>query len=235
MTKRVGVWIQMHLLLIEMIFIILTFIASLFMGFTNRYQELMITLLVFIGSEFILLIIGYLEPIMRYIRQENRFRQTRTGKEDLKSIIKTAKKNVVIIGSTLSSLLPLTAEINNLSSDITVELFYIDPEFLSANDGFCDLINRADINQFQTEHDFFMTKIYSLLKQRSNTLFYKMSFASPITYIAIDTANHSGQILAEHYMRGEADDLAFLVKPGCELYDIYRQQIDFIREASQNN
>lgn len=231
--RKVGTWIQTHLVLVEVILVLGVFIVSLLMGLTARYEELMITLLVFLGCELIFLIIGYLDPIMQYIKKDFYYNQTRSSVSRSHELVKSAKESVIIVGSTLSSVYSYKKDLLELSSrGIRIELFYSDPNSIRTNQNLCQIIKKASFDEYFAAHQYFITGVYNELHEKPNITFYTYEGVSPITYIGIDVNRHSGRILAEHYIRGKECDLAFLVKPGCELYSIYRDQLSQIQENS---
>lgn len=233
--RHLKKYIQTHLELIQITLILAVFIISLAAGLTKSHDELMITLLVFLGSEIFVLTIGYLDQIMDYIFNEAKLIQTRSGSTDLKSFISGARNNIIIVGSTLSSLDSFKRELKNLPTNIKIDLYNTDLGYMKQNEELCRLQNHTDIQQFESRYNFFLQNVLSFLSSRENLHCFSLQHAMITTYIGIDTEmeSSSSQILAEYYTLGEEYDLAFLVKPGCDLYNTYREQLRKIESLNK--
>lgn len=204
-------------------------------GFTDLQTELMITLPVFLCTEIFVLTVGYLDKIMEHIQNESKCIQTRSGSTDLKSLLKAAKNDIIIIGSTLSSLDPIKRELKDLSSAIKVELYITSLDYMKSNTELHKIPNYRDVHHFENRYNFFIENVLPYLKSRENTDCFSLKFVWGTTYIAIDidTQSTSSQILVEQYTLGDDYDVAFLIKPGCELYDIHRNQIELIKNLDK--
>lgn len=119
-------WISNRLPIIQGIILILFFIISLIAGLNEWQNALMISLLLFIGCEFFLLIIGYLEQIMQYIRNVEKTQLTTSEDVDIKHYIKSAKYDIFISGSSLSCLSSVYRTLKELNPIIKLELCNLD-------------------------------------------------------------------------------------------------------------
>ena len=223
-------WISNRLPIIQGIILILFFIISLIAGLNEWQNALMISLLLFIGCEFFLLIIGYLEQIMQYIRNVEKTQLTTSEDVDIKHYIKSAKYDIFISGSSLSCLSSVYRTLKELNPIIKLELCNLDKEYMASHSDLFSVIN-ASKEQFDSRYLTFETDVLCHVKNRPKTNIYSINAVSPITYIGVDLEHPSPNsiIVGMHYTFGNDYDLAWIAKPGSVLFQRYKTQIEEIR------
>lgn len=229
MLNKINNCIKEHLIGLENIIILLAIIVSVFF---NQKIEFENTLLLFICIEQMIIVYGYLETIISHTKKSKNFIQTITGVTDLKKLIASAKHDITIIGSTLKSIDIIKTELRNLSDKVDLKLYSVDSNYISTVGDAYKMMGCKELKEFRDRGDFFSGSVWKYLKERTQNEFHYINSLVPITYIGIDIKEHSlcTAILAEHYLfdNSKQEGIAFLVKPGTELFYIYAKEISYL-------
>lgn len=233
--NKIKSWLVGHLVETQATLIILIFIISILSGLTEKTDVMMISLLVFIGTEFLVISIGYLERILKKVGDSK--------KSDVEVIInnklewidftKNAKHDVFLSGPTLGSLNNDRRVFYNIPQEVKLKFLVHDFEVKETIKAYCYVCKPKDnIDQLTIKHQVFKSFISNDLKDFDNVEIRVTKTPLHIIYMGCDIFKHSNntKIRAQHFLRkyvdrSSDDKLIFSAEYGTSLYEVYEKQL----------
>lgn len=230
-----------HLVQLQFVLIIIVFLISLISGINDNSTAMMITLLVFVGSEFIVLSIGYLEQIMNVLKSFDSSKYS-----DVRVIINKplewidyaaiAKNDIFLSGPTLGSLVNYRRSLLNIPPNVKVRMLVHDYNNFETIAAYCKVCKPNSTPQKLKDKNKMFLNLIDEFEGTNNIEIRVTDVPLHIIYIGCDIYNSSevSAIRAQHFLRKykipvdvmDIDDkLIFETQYSSSLYEIYENQI----------
>lgn len=246
--KRIAVWIQSHLLHVQITLTLLTVIICVVFASLDKQQELLIALLSLIGIDFFVLSIGYLEKTLKNTSSIIDLLKN-SGQSDIKliqrneldwiSAVKDAQHDVFISGTTLHTYVEGKAVLSKIDN-ISFRIMTLDIGNSDILTSFTKMRYQKGSNQRYIALSNVFKDLYSAVRAKSNFKFSVSDRITPMSFFAVDIQQPSCNtfIRVQHYLHEkEAKEatISYIIKPGCPLFDVVKDQIEILWENSKKS
>ena len=242
-------WIMEHLSYVQGILVLSVTVIAAITGYVKNYYLLIVALLIFVGTEFTLITIGYLELILKHVSSEN----DKTGKVsevvindhlEWKDLVSKSKNDIFISGVTLGSLYNERRFLEGIPENIKVNLLVHDVTNDEVTRQYCLLcVPKASFMSLKNKQGLFMNLANDLGKKKNMTI--RMTDQPLyIQFVGCDVFDESNTsyIRAQHCLRkritggkDSIDDKMILGVDGKkELYRVYKNQISILWESAKS-
>lgn len=246
MINKVKEWILAHLVEVQAILTIMIFVISIISNINENSEAMMIALLVFVGTEFIILSLGYLEQINKELRRIYPKNESNTeiivnGSFEWVDLAEKAKNDVFISMPTGGSLYNNRRVLVGIPEHINVRILIHDYNDDATIATYCFVCSpKANPQQMKEKN-----KVFQLLAQElilmQNVEIRVTKTPLYIAYVGCDIFCNStnSKIRAQHFLRkyvssssdSKVDDkLIFGANIDTPLYQVYHRQINMLWE-----
>ena len=206
---------------------------------SENYIIMSISLLIFIGIEFFVLCVGYLDRILKKLSiasVENHMLITNQFNYDWVPAVEKAKHSIFISGIAFKDLCAKHREFRKIPPNIKIEIIMIDNDDSDLLDAFCKMAGQTTPERIKKHYEVLKTLIDDLQK-RENTCIKCVDFLMPTFYfgIDIDDIESNSLIRSQHFLHFSPSydkPMGFEVKSDSDLFYIYKQQIEILREKA---
>lgn len=245
--KRLFRWALAHLSYIQATLTFLVTVISATAGLCKDQLALIVTLLIFVGTEFTIITIGYLEQIKKTIENKNSSTDVEeiivNGSQKWIDLADKAKKDIFLSGVTMESLCHNRRTLFDISDNIQINILVHNPNDISVTEMFCKVCKpKAQIDTLRSKQRIFNALAKELLV-RKNVCIKMTNDPLYMQFVACDIENESinSYIRAQHCLRKYSseddnpqidDELIYGAKKGSPVYEVYRNQIIKLWAAS---
>ena len=238
--KFIILWVHEHLSFVQAILTFLVTIISAIAGIFENYLALIVTLLVFVGTEFTIITIGYLEQITKILK-------SKSGQSEIEEVIVNESQNwtdlalkskhdLFLSGVTMGSLYQERRLLANISDNVKINILVHNPYNRSVTERYCEVCKpKASINSLISKQELFKSLASDLMVQK-NVLIKMTDDPLYMQFVACDVFDESdySYIRAQHCLRKylsandnpKVDDkLIYGVKKDTAAYEVYQRQI----------
>lgn len=248
-VKKGLSWISEHLSYVQAIITFIVSVISGIAGICENYLIMIITLLVFVGTEFTIITVGYLDKILKIIRDNKKETEideviVNNGQKWI-DLAQNAKHDIFLSGVTMASLYQERRLISNVSNNIQINILVHNPNDNYVTEQYCKICNpKASIDSLKSKQQIF-SDLANDIGSKTNICIKMTDDPLYIQFVACDVFDESevSYIRAQHCLRKylSEDDtpkvdhkLIYGVKKDSSVYEIYKQQILKLWEKSRN-
>lgn len=232
-------WCLKHISYVQGVLVLSVTVISAISGITSNYLALLVALLVFVGTEFTVITIGYLEPISKKEKTENGVEKSIsevTINENIqwKDLVENAQHDLFFSGVTLGSLYQERRILKNIPNNIHVRIIVHNVKDDEVTRLYCITCNPKATFQELKEKQKIFNVLSKDLKKKENIEIRMTNMPLYIQFLGCDILEKSEKsyIRAQHCLRKNLtainpidDKLVFGVDGGKILFDIYRNQV----------
>ncbi len=245
MKQKVVDWISSHLVEIQGVLVLGVFLVSLISGINSNDTVIMIALLVFVGTEFLVLSVGYLERISNDLKQLTEDEKNKTYDVTVNESLvwtdmaKTAKFDFIICTPTGGSLYNYRRVFDEMPSNVKIRIIIFNLDDNAALDAYCTVVKpRLSALQLKQKNSSFKM-LATGLSSRPNVEIRISKTPFDTVYIGRDVFGNTSdaKIKVQHLLRkyGKADNmdivddkLIYSIDSDAPHYQVYYRQIKAI-------
>ena len=242
--KNIWNWCLEHLSYVQAILILSVTVISTISETVKQPTVTLVALLIFVGTEFTVITIGYLEPVSKKlnlsIKEKKKISELIINDSLLwKDLADQAKRDIFLSGVTLGSLYQDRRKLNSIPDNINIYLLVHDINNDNATKLYCEVCKPKASFQDLKDKQVIFRSLANDLRLKKN-IFIKMT-EEPlyIQFVGNDVFNESEKsyIRAQHCLRKKIvkgddkiidDKLIFGADGQCELFRIYKKQIQIL-------
>jgi len=245
--QKAFAWVQNHILIVQASMMLIALIISIFFSQTNKTDEIIITLLVLIVFDFFIVCVTHLELIQKKVQEIYNFTAhpsdehilfVKRNEFDWETEIIKAHNDVFISGASLSSLYEGLETFANWPSK-TLRILSLNIENNAQMQEFCLMhgVRLTPEKLAQQNAVFRIVMEDERVKSNKHIHFATADRITPVVFVAVDILKQSENtfIKAQHYLHEKnagGESISIVTKPGCELFDLYKEQIETLWKAS---
>jgi hypothetical protein len=188
-VKKIRDWILSNLTYVQLLLILLVGIASFISNYVSNYTIVIISLLIFIGSEFFVLSVGYLEQILKRLNDlhpEERAKCIENQKYQIHNYVKNIQHEIIITGYTFLTINNVEMhELSKLPDNIKIKLLALDLDDKKLVDNYLSIYKNMD-DKLTNLGELQRKTLFDYLSAKDNVEVRLLEFIPPGKYIAID-------------------------------------------------
>lgn len=238
--KRLLSWLHDHLSYVQASLTFLVTIIAAISGIYENYLALIVTLLVFVGTEFTIITIGYLEQILKALKNQNENSEIDevivNDSQKWTDLAQKARHDLFLSGVTMGSLYQERRLLSDIPDNININILVHNPNNRSVTELYYEVFKpKASINNLLSKQELFKS-LATDLAVRNNVHIKMTDDPLYMQFVACDIFNESdySYIRTQHCLRKylsltdipKVDDkLIYGVKKGSSVYEVYQRQI----------